>query len=98
MIMTRPRNGPASRRTRRRWRRRCGPTLLKVFPPALLGRLVTIPYFPLSPEMLGGIVRLQLDRIGKRIADNHERDVRLRRRGGRAHRLAVQRSRIRAAA
>ncbi len=44
--------------------------LLQVFPAALLGRLVTIPYFPLSPEVLGGIVRLQLDRIGKRIKEN----------------------------
>ena len=41
--------------------------LLKVFPPALLGRLVTIPYYPLSPEMLGKIVELQLARIKKRI-------------------------------
>ncbi|HXE21148.1 MAG TPA: type VI secretion system ATPase TssH [Rhodoferax sp.] len=41
--------------------------LLKVFPPALLGRLVTIPYYPLSPEMLGEIVKLQLGRIKKRI-------------------------------
>jgi type VI secretion system protein VasG len=48
------------------------PDLLKVFPPALLGRLVTIPYFPLSDEMLAGIVRLQLGRIGKRIRDNHD--------------------------
>ena len=48
------------------------PDLLNVFPPALLGRIVTIPYFPLSPEMLGGIVRLQLGRIGKRIAENHD--------------------------
>jgi type VI secretion system protein VasG len=47
------------------------PELLKVFPPALLGRIVTIPYYPLSDEMLGGIVRLQLDRIGRRIRDNH---------------------------
>src|SRR5580698_5381609 len=47
------------------------PALLEVFPPALLGRIVTIPYFPLSGEMLAGIVRLQLDRIGKRIAENH---------------------------
>ena len=47
------------------------PDLLNVFPPALLGRIVTIPYFPLSPEMLGGIVRLQLGRIGKRIEENH---------------------------
>lgn len=47
------------------------PDLLQVFPAALLGRIVTIPYFPLSPEMLAGIVRLQLDRIGRRVAENH---------------------------
>ncbi|VFU09590.1 type VI secretion system ATPase TssH [Methylocella tundrae] len=47
------------------------PDLLQVFPAALLGRLVTIPYYPLSPAMLSGIVRLQLGRIGKRIRDNH---------------------------
>ena len=47
------------------------PALLEVFPPALLGRIVTIPYYPLSPEMLAGIVRLQLGRIGRRIEDNH---------------------------
>ncbi len=41
--------------------------LLKIFPPALLGRLVTIPYYPLSDEMLGKIVVLQLNRIKKRI-------------------------------
>ncbi|HEY6514252.1 MAG TPA: type VI secretion system ATPase TssH [Burkholderiaceae bacterium] len=41
--------------------------LLKVFPPALLGRLVAIPYYPLSDEMLGKIVRLQLGRIKKRV-------------------------------
>ena len=41
--------------------------LLKVFPPALLGRLVAIPYYPLSDEMLGKIVVLQLNRIKKRI-------------------------------
>src|SRR5579863_8486235 len=37
------------------------PELLKVFPPALLGRTVTIPYYPLTDKMLDGIVRLQLD-------------------------------------
>ncbi|WP_414441635.1 type VI secretion system ATPase TssH [Burkholderia sp. 22PA0106] len=41
--------------------------LLEAFPPALLGRLVTIPYFPLSGEMLARIVRLQLDRIKRRV-------------------------------
>ena len=48
------------------------PELLKVFPAALLGRIVSIPYFPLSDEMLGGIVRLQLGRIAKRIEENHD--------------------------
>jgi type VI secretion system protein VasG len=46
-------------------------SLLEVFPPALLGRIVTIPYYPLSPDMLAGIVRLQLGRIGKRIEENY---------------------------
>lgn len=41
--------------------------LLKVFPPALLGRLVTIPYYPLSEKILGEIVKLQLNRIKQRI-------------------------------
>ncbi len=41
--------------------------LLKIFPPALLGRLVTIPYYPLSDEMLARIVVLQLNRIKQRV-------------------------------
>ena len=47
------------------------PELLKVFPPALLGRLIVLPYYPLSPTMLKGIVRIQLNRIVRRIADSH---------------------------
>ena len=47
------------------------PDLLKVFPPALLGRLLVLPYFPLSPAMLKGIVKLQIDRVKKRIQENH---------------------------
>jgi type VI secretion system protein VasG len=47
------------------------PELLKVFPAALLGRMVSIPYYPLSDKMLSGIVRLQLDRISQRIRENH---------------------------
>jgi type VI secretion system protein VasG len=45
--------------------------LMKVFPPALLGRIVTIPYYPLSPDMMKKIVRLQLGRIKKRVEANH---------------------------
>ena len=44
--------------------------LLKIFPPALLGRLVVIPYFPLSPDMVAKITRLQLNRIKKRVEAN----------------------------
>jgi type VI secretion system protein VasG len=46
--------------------------LLKVFPPALLGRVVVIPYYPLSDEMLGAIIRLQLGRIEKRVRATHK--------------------------
>jgi type VI secretion system protein VasG len=46
--------------------------LLKVFPAALLGRLVVIPYYPLSDEMLRSIIRLQLSRIQKRVRENQE--------------------------
>ena len=45
--------------------------LLKVFPPALLGRLVTIPYYPLSPFMIAEITKLQLGRIQKRVSEAH---------------------------
>lgn len=46
--------------------------LLKIFPPALLGRLVVIPYFPLSDTMLAAIVRLQLNRIKRRVEAHHK--------------------------
>jgi type VI secretion system protein VasG len=46
--------------------------LLKKFPAALLGRLVVIPYYPLSDAMLASIVRLQLGRIARRVSDNHK--------------------------
>ncbi|MGK6324471.1 type VI secretion system ATPase TssH [Sphingomonas sp. DT-51] len=47
------------------------PPLLEVFPPALLGRLVVLPYLPLSPAMLRSIIELQLGRIVRRVAENH---------------------------
>ncbi|PHN23036.1 type VI secretion system ATPase TssH [Pseudomonas sp. ICMP 561] len=46
--------------------------LLEIFPPALLGRLVTIPYYPLSDTMLKSITRLQLDRVKKRVESTHK--------------------------
>jgi len=33
---------------------------------------VVAPYYPLSDEMLANIVRLQLGRIRKRVAENHK--------------------------
>ena len=45
--------------------------LMDVFPPALLGRLLVVPYYPLSDTMLAEIVRLQLTRIQRRLEENH---------------------------
>jgi len=45
--------------------------LLKTFAPALLGRRVTIPYYPLSDDMLGKIIRLQMERVVTRVRENH---------------------------
>jgi type VI secretion system protein VasG len=45
---------------------------LKIFPAALLGRIVSIPYYPLSDEVLHMIIVLQLNRIVKRMAANHD--------------------------
>ncbi len=47
------------------------PSLLEVFPPALLGRIVTIPYFPLGTEVLSKIIRLKLNSIVGRVKQNH---------------------------
>ena len=46
--------------------------LLKVFPPALLGRLIVIPYYPLSDAVMRDIIRLQLSRIAARIAERQK--------------------------
>jgi type VI secretion system protein VasG len=47
------------------------PELVKAFKPALLGRMVTVPYYPISDEILRLIIKLQLKKIKQRIADNH---------------------------
>jgi type VI secretion system protein VasG len=47
------------------------PHLLRVFPAALLGRIVTIPYYPLSPAMLSGIVKLKLEAVAGRLRASH---------------------------
>jgi type VI secretion system protein VasG len=45
--------------------------LMEVFPPALLGRLNIVPFYPLSPDMMRGIIKIQLDRVGKRVAEGY---------------------------
>jgi type VI secretion system protein VasG len=47
------------------------PDLLKVFKPALLGRLTIVPYFLLSDEVIRKIINLQLRRIIDRMRTNH---------------------------
>ena len=47
------------------------PELVKAFKPALLGRMVTVPYYPITDEILRLIIRLQLGKIKNRISDNH---------------------------
>ena len=46
--------------------------LLDVFPAALLGRMVTVPYLPLMPDVLRKIILLQLGRVVKRVHANHK--------------------------
>ncbi|MBB1499062.1 type VI secretion system ATPase TssH [Paracoccus sp. MC1862] len=47
------------------------PPLLKVFPPALLGRLVTVPYLPLSDAMIETIASHKLRAIARRLHEAH---------------------------
>ncbi len=47
------------------------PELNKAFKPALLGRMVTVPFYPISDEILRLIIKLQLGKIKNRISDNH---------------------------
>ena len=47
------------------------PPLLKVFPAAFLGRVVTIPYYPLSGEMIEAITHHQFRKIAGRLRTTH---------------------------
>jgi len=47
------------------------PELDEVFKPAFLGRLVTIPYFPIRDEALKKIIHLKLAKIEKRLVETH---------------------------
>ncbi len=47
------------------------PFQLDVFPPALLGRIVSIPYFPLGRDVLTGITKLKLGAVERRLKGAH---------------------------
>jgi type VI secretion system protein VasG len=47
------------------------PDLLKFFKPAFLGRLIVVPYYPITDEVMREIIKLQLGRIQKRVEENH---------------------------
>jgi type VI secretion system protein VasG len=47
------------------------PDLLKVFKPALLGRMTVVLYHPITDEVMRRIIRLQLERVGRRLSENH---------------------------
>ncbi len=50
------------------------PELMKYFKPAFLGRVTIVPYFPLSEDVIKQIVRLQLNKIVKRVKDAYKAD------------------------
>jgi hypothetical protein len=47
------------------------PTLLKYFKPALLGRLVIVPFYPLGDQEIRKIAKLKLTTIEQRFMENH---------------------------
>ncbi len=47
------------------------PELNKIFKPALLGRMVIVPFYPISDTVMRQIIKLQLGRIGSRLRENH---------------------------
>ena len=47
------------------------PQLYKAFKPAFLGRMKTIPYFPVDDDALAHIIELKLGRIARRVAATH---------------------------
>lgn len=47
------------------------PELVKAFKPALLGRMVTVVYYPIADDVMRVIIGLQLKKIENRIRDNH---------------------------
>lgn len=49
--------------------------LIKVFPDALLNRLLVVPYYPITAKVLRDIIDLQLSRVKRRIHEVHKAEV-----------------------
>jgi type VI secretion system protein VasG len=47
------------------------PELRKIFKPALLGRLIVVPYYPIGDSSLRRIIELKLGKIRDRLAESH---------------------------
>ena len=47
------------------------PELLKTFKPAFLGRLTTIPYYPLAEHVIRRIISLKLGKVGQRLHEHY---------------------------
>ena len=50
------------------------PELQAHFKPALLGRMTVVPFYPLKGEVLSSIVRMKLDKVGKRLRNSQDMD------------------------
>src|SRR3989454_817957 len=48
------------------------PELNKIFKPALLGRTVIIPYFPIKDDAMKQIIRLKLGKVERRLKESHK--------------------------
>jgi type VI secretion system protein VasG len=46
--------------------------LTKVFPDALLNRLVVVPFYPITKDILHRIIKLNLSRVARRVQENHK--------------------------
>ncbi|WP_244624218.1 MULTISPECIES: type VI secretion system ATPase TssH [unclassified Bosea (in: a-proteobacteria)] len=48
------------------------PSLSRHFKPALLARMQIVPFYPLMPDVLSEIVRLKLNKVGKRLRESQK--------------------------
>ena len=68
---------------------------VQIFKQAFLGRLIVVPYYPISDAVMRQIIRLQLGRIGRRMRENHNATFSYGDELDRLHRQPLSRSRER---